>query len=228
MTEKLSSRVGRLVSGSFNALVDAVENVAPEVVMEQAIREVDQAIGDIKAELGRTIAKEHLANSRLAEENDKHETLSAQVKVALDQDRSDLAEAAVSKILDIESQIPVLQSTISQCAEERLELERYISALEGRKREMKSELRQFREIQASKQRSNLAGTQQSGDTGSASVDDTLEKAESAFNRVLEKQTGLTPLESDRDRKNATKLAELEEITRQKQIEERLRAFKSQT
>ena len=42
--ESIAQRVGRLVSGGFNALVDAVENTAPETVMEQAIREIDSAI----------------------------------------------------------------------------------------------------------------------------------------------------------------------------------------
>ena len=30
MTEKLTSRVGRIISGSFNALLDTVEDAAPE------------------------------------------------------------------------------------------------------------------------------------------------------------------------------------------------------
>lgn len=38
MAESLASRVGRIVSGSLNALVAAVENAAPEAVMEEAVR----------------------------------------------------------------------------------------------------------------------------------------------------------------------------------------------
>ena len=39
MKEKLINRVGRIVSGSFNSLVTALENAAPETVMNEAIRE---------------------------------------------------------------------------------------------------------------------------------------------------------------------------------------------
>ena len=44
MTDTIASRVTRVVGGSVHALLDAVENAAPESTMAQAIREVDQAI----------------------------------------------------------------------------------------------------------------------------------------------------------------------------------------
>ena len=43
MNESIANRVGRIVSGSLNALVDAVENAAPETVLKEAIREIDSA-----------------------------------------------------------------------------------------------------------------------------------------------------------------------------------------
>ena len=46
MKEKITGRVSRIISGGFNALIDAVENAAPEAVMEQALREIDEAIED--------------------------------------------------------------------------------------------------------------------------------------------------------------------------------------
>ena len=52
MSENILSRVTRLVSGSVNSIVDAVENAAPETVMREAIREVETAIDDVRAELG--------------------------------------------------------------------------------------------------------------------------------------------------------------------------------
>lgn len=219
MSDSLSSRVSRLISGSMNALVDAVEGSAPEIVMEEAIREVDQAITDVKQELGRAIAKEHLANSRLAEENKRHESLSDQVRIALDEGREDLAEAAVAKIVDIEAQVPILQETIAQAHEERTELERFAQALEGRRREMQDELRQFRES-----RTGTAGDGAGGGGTQASVD----KAESAFSRVLERHAGIAARAGMTDPAGAKKLAELEELSRRKQIEDRLKRFKAGT
>ena len=48
MKESLSGRVGRLISGSFNALIDAVENSAPELVMEEAIRDIDGVVDEVQ------------------------------------------------------------------------------------------------------------------------------------------------------------------------------------
>ena len=56
MSESLASRVGRIIAGGFHALVDAVENAAPESVMEQAIREIESAIADVRADLGKVEA----------------------------------------------------------------------------------------------------------------------------------------------------------------------------
>ena len=144
MTESLASRVGRVLSGTVNMLVDAVEDVAPEIVMGQAIREVDQAIDEVRAELGKVIAKKHLATTRIAEENRKHDELSEKIRLAVSEGREDLAEAAVARLLDIEAQVPVLEATIAQASEGKVELEGYVSALRARKREMDDELGEFR------------------------------------------------------------------------------------
>ena len=61
MTDTIASRVTRVVGASVNALLDAVENAAPEATMAQAIREVDQATDEVRAELGRIEAVKHLA-----------------------------------------------------------------------------------------------------------------------------------------------------------------------
>ena len=42
MKERLIGRVGRIISGSFNSLIDAIENAAPETVMSEVIREIDR------------------------------------------------------------------------------------------------------------------------------------------------------------------------------------------
>lgn len=91
MNESITSRVARLMSGSVNALVNAVENASPELVMEQAIREVDSAIADTQAELGQQIAQKHLASKKLIEENNRYEVLAEQLHIAVANGRDDLA-----------------------------------------------------------------------------------------------------------------------------------------
>ena len=46
MTDTIASRVTRVIGGSAHALLDAMENAAPEATMAQAIREVEAAIDE--------------------------------------------------------------------------------------------------------------------------------------------------------------------------------------
>ena len=223
MSENLTARVGRIISGSLNALVDAVENAVPETVMEEAIREIDRAIDDVRAELGRVVANKHLANSRLMEENKKHEELTEKIELAVTESREDLAEAAISQQLDIEAQIPVLETTIGDCVNQEKELEGYISALQAKKREMKDDLQQFR---ASRQQTASGSASAGAASHAGSVESRVDKASSAFDRVVEKATGVLGSSSPADRESATKLAELEDLARKNRIKERLAAVKN--
>lgn len=225
MVEGLTKRVGRIISGSINALVDAVEGAAPEVVMEEAIREVDSAIDEVRAELGKVIASKHLANKRLAEKNARHEDLAEKLELAVSQGRDDLAEAAISHQMDIEAQIPVLERTIAECGEREKELEGYITALQAKKREMREELQTLREHKRQAAEVDTSGNAAAGISGN-SVNRKVEQASSAFSRVLEKQTGLGM--ANRDATSAAQLAELEKLARENRIKERLAAVKSAT
>lgn len=225
MSESITNRVGRIISGSLNALVDAVENAVPETVMEEAIREIDSVIDDVRAELGRVVANKHLANTRLMEENKKHEALSDKIEVAIGESREDLAEAAISQQLDIEAQIPVLEATIGDCVNQEKELEGYINALQAKKREMKDELQQFRDA---KKAAGATGSAGAAGSSSRSAESRVDKASSAFDRVAEKATGVLGGTSPADRATATKLAELDDLARKNRIQERLAAIKNKT
>lgn len=222
MAEGLTKRVGRIISGSVNAIVDAMEDAAPEVVMEQAIREIDNAVDEVRSELGKVIASKHLANKRLSEKNSRHERLSEQIELAVSEGRDDLAEAAISNQLDIEAQFPILEQTIAECGDREKELEGYITALQAKKREMREELKTYRESV----KATTAATQADGSPGAqGSVDKKVDQATAAFDRILEKQTGLGGLNTA-ETQDAAKLAELEKLARTNRVKERLAAIKS--
>lgn len=225
MKENLSGRVGRLISGSFNALVDAVENAAPEIVMEEAIREIDGVIDEVRTELGRVVANKHMSNTRLMEENNKYEELAENIELAIEKGRDDLAEAAISKQLDIELQIPVLETNISECGAKEKELESYIQALQAKNREMHSELQLYRE--SNKEAAAISGE---GPVSSANTKESVNvkvgKAESAFDRVLEKATGLASAQRGTDTQTAAQVAELQEMAHKNRVEERLQSIKN--
>lgn len=226
MKESIASRVGRIISGSLNALVDAVENAAPETVMEEAIREIDSAIDEVRAELGRVVANKHLANQRLMEESRKHEDLSEKIELAVAEGRDDLAEAAIASQLDIEAQIPVLEATIADCGAQEKELEGFISALQAKKREMKDDLKSFRESR--READSVAASATGSAAGGSSVEAKVSKAESAYARVVENATGLMGRVGAGDAESAAKLAELDEMARRNRVNERLAAIKRKT
>ncbi|MDH5178681.1 MAG: PspA/IM30 family protein [Gammaproteobacteria bacterium] len=224
MKESLTGRVGRLISGGFHALVDAVENAVPEAVMEQAIREIDSAIDDVRVELGRVVASRHLANTRLTEENSRHESLAVNIELAVKENRDDLAEAAIAQQLDIEAQVPVLEAAIAEANGREKELEGFISALQAKKREMQEELKLYRETMA-----GVVGEQGAVMHGcnNESVDAKVARAESAFERVLERATGFNSNRPGFAGKTSAKVAELEALAHRNRIQERLAAIKTE-
>lgn len=223
MTENLASRVGRIISGSLNSLVDAIENSMPETVMDESIREIEGAIEEVRAELGRVTANKYLASTRLLDENRKHEDLAANIELAIKEGRDDLAEAAISSQLDIEAQIPVLERTISDCGAKEKELEGFISALQAKKREMNDELRKL--VNSRKEAEAFAAGGGNSVTDSGGIESRVTKAESAFNRVMERSSGMPGKAGVGDRKSAAQLAELEDMARKNRVQERLAAIK---
>ncbi|MCG8463270.1 MAG: PspA/IM30 family protein [Xanthomonadales bacterium] len=216
MSESFASRVSRLVSGGFNAMIDAVENASPEIVMEQAIREMDQAVADIRSELGQVVANKHRANKKLLEDNDRHEQLSAQIKVAVDQKRDDLAAAAISRQMDIEAQIPVLEAAVLDASDKEKELESYINALKAKQRDMRAELQRYQ--------SSKKAEQSTISTSANSGNDQADKATQAFERAMGQATNLpSGLHHGGD---DAKLAELEKLARDNRVQERLAAIKT--
>jgi len=231
MTDTIASRVTRVIGGSVHALLDAVENVAPEATMAQAIREVDQAIDEVRSELGRVEAVKHLATSSLNKLNTQKETLAEQTDIAVAKGDESLARAGIAKQIDIDDQIPVLQRSLQDAFGRGGELEGFIAALTAKKREMESALQDFiaaRATAASPSGASPSGAGASGST-SGSIGGTIlgmaERAGSAFDRVLARETGIagvtSPINTD-----ASKLRELQEMARAHRIDERLAALKA--
>lgn len=218
--ESLMNRVTRLISGSVNSIVDAVEGTAPETVMKEAIREIDRVIDDVRDHLGVAIANRHNATKRLAEANAKHTELDERLREAVTAGRDDLAEASISRQLDLEAQIPVLEEAVKASASEATEYEGQISALRGRRHEMEQDLENYlsSRVQADDPASG-------SDHKSHSTERAVENAETAFSRALIGATGI-PGTTPADAKTAAKLAELEKLFRDNRIQERLAAVKA--
>jgi len=219
MTDTIASRVTRVIGGSVHALLDAVENATPEATMAQAIREVDQAIDEVRSELGRVEAVKHLATSSLNKLNTQKETLGEQIDIAMKKGDEGLARAGIAKQIDIDDQIPVLQRSLQDAIGRGNELEGYIAALAAKKREMESALQDF--IAARAASAAPSATNASPGTTQGKVD----RAGSAFDRVMARQTGIAGT-STAVNADAAKLRELQELARAHRIDERLAALKA--
>lgn len=219
MNENLTSKVNRLISGSLNSFIGTLEKMAPEMVMEEAIREVDSAVSEVRVELGRIIAKKHLAQVRLTEENHQHKSLSDQISIALNRQREDLAEAAISKQLALETNKLVLESTLENCTQQEQELQVYLLALEEKKQSMSDELSRL--ILSQQRQGRYQYKQQ------VTVEGCINNAESTFNRLLEKQTGFVCASDLASRSKTIQLSQLDKLSKQDAIQKRLEQLKAQ-
>jgi phage shock protein A len=140
MSETLVVRVKRLLSGSVNGLAGNRQAAAAETAMREAIREIACTIDDLHDALANAIVARHRAYRSIALSRTKINELVGMASVAVNQNRDDLAEAAIARQIDIEAQIPVLQDTLKEASGRQLELEGYIAALAGRKRELEQEV----------------------------------------------------------------------------------------
>jgi phage shock protein A len=219
MADSLKTRVGRVIAGSMHALLDKIEDMNPQAAMEQAIREADVVIDDVRHELGTVSANRHLAQQQHAKLNRGHEELREQIAQALAAQREDLARAAVSRQIDMEAQIPVLETTLADLARQEQELQGFTAALLAKKREMQEALAEFR-------RSRAVAESAAQPQGQANVEQRLSKVTDAFDKIYQRQSGLDGTQRAADLDQSARLAELEQLVRDHKIAERMAQIKA--
>jgi phage shock protein A len=196
MADSLKTRVGRVVAGGLHALLDRLEDLNPQAALEQALREADGVIDEVRHELGRVSANRHLAQQQHARLNRGHEDLSDQIAQALAAEREDLARAAVARQLDIEAQLPVLEATLADLARQEQELQGFTAALLTQP------------------------------AGQSAVEQRLAQVTAAFDRVYQRHTGLDDTSPGGSADEAARLSELEALVRDHKIAERLARIKA--
>lgn len=221
MAETLKTRVGRVIAGGMHALLDRLEDQAPEAMMEQAIREAEAVVADVRHELGLVSANRHLAQQQHASLNGQHAKLDEQVNQAMAQGRDDLVRAAVARQLDIEVQLPVLETTLSDQSRQEGELQGYVAALLAKQREMETALADFR-----RSRAQAASPSAPAGAAGSSAGVRMAAASGAFDRIHERQTGLSATARGATLDQAAKLKELDDLVRENQIAERMARLKA--
>ncbi len=220
MADSLRNRVSQIIVGSVHALLDKIEDQAPEAAMEQAIRKVVAVIDEVRQELGVVTANRHLAQRQHAELNRRHLELGASAEEAISLERDDLARAAVTKQLDVEAQLPVIEGSLQDLAHQEKELSGYVDALMGKKREMEEQLSGYRTSRA--RVASATGMTPATDHARIKVED----AGASFDKIFERQTGISAGGNRLSADQANKLRELDELVQNKKVEERLAQIKA--
>jgi len=187
--------------------------------MEQALRDADSVIDDVRHELGIVAANRHLSQQQHASLNGQHARLAEQIDQAMAQGRDELVRAAVARQLDIEAQLPVLENTLSEHVLQERELQGFVAALLAKKREMADALSEFRKSRAA------AVLASSSDAG-AGAEQRIGAVTDAFDRLYERQTGLTATTRSGNLQQAAQLKELDELVRDNKIAERIAQLKA--
>lgn len=223
MSETLVIRVRRVISAQVNDLVDAMESSNADSVMREAIREVERAMDDVRAELGQIMAQRSQTTRQMEKVKERIAELGAKVDFAVSQSRDDLAEAAIARQVDLERQVPVLEASINDLSAKCTELEGYVAALAGRKSEMEADLAAFADARRS------AGLDAPNGTPASvmqSADRRADMAGRAFNRAMGVNAPAAAADAKSRRETAEKIQEIETIERASLVAERLAAAKA--
>ncbi len=215
MPDSLLNRITRLVSGLTHNAIEQAEQAASVPIMEQAIRDIDDAVKEVRSEIGKHEATKHNARRRMSELQQEHDTLSEKIALAVKDSKDDLAEAGVGRQLDIENQLALLERTLGEADEEITKLTDSLAALQASRREAQGRLRDLKAAAPASAEGDVAGGSKAQSQADAAMD--------AAQRLGEKFTGLPSEESHISNRDLDDLAELH---RQHAIQERLAKHKA--
>jgi phage shock protein A len=213
-TESALKRIGRVIAGMTNLAIDAAEGVNPEAVIAQAIREIDAAADEVRADLGRATAERHRLDARGRQLREEKQELDRQIRTALDAARDDLAEAGIARQVDIEAQVGVLDRLLAEADEKIAQLGQTLDAVAASRREAEQTRASYRASQGA-----AASAGAAGGAGGGGAMNKVARAQAAAARV----TGVPAGAAQTD---AAALAELAELAREREVKSRLARLKS--
>lgn len=219
MTDTLPSRVARVIAGSAHALLERIEDAAPIAMLEQSARELDTVANEVRGELGRIAVNRHLTQQQHQRLNQEHDSLGCALSAALGQARDDLAKTAIARQIDIEAQLPILECSLSQLAQEERSLSGYMDGLMSKRREMEQAIADL-EVAQRKSASLATGH------GSNGLDAKARAIQASFDRTYQRQTGLDALARQATADQSAKLGELNGLVLENKISQRLAALKA--
>jgi phage shock protein A len=220
MNSSLATRVARVIAGGVHAIVDRIEDLAPLQVLEQSIRELDEITDEVRTELGQAMTSRHLLQQQHLKLNNEHEALHESIAVAISHGKDDLAKTGVARQIDIEAQLPILESSLAESVLREQQCTNYVDALMGKKREKQQAMELLAKAKNDLDRSVPSAKAQS------SVAAKVGAVQNAFDRTYERQASGVRGASGVDLKQSSHLGELNDLVREKKIAERFATIKA--
>ncbi len=211
--EGILARMGRLLAAIASQTVDNAESSNKVALVKQAIREIDAGADEARYALGKSRAEEFRLKRRREELDTETASLTEKIRLALAENREDLARAGVARQIDLESQGIALERAMDFIDLEIDEQTKALQAMLGARREAESRLADLEASLAQHAPHEPGRRAPATNTGSA------DRAMAAIARV----TGVPASFALGDRE----LDELDRLHREKEIAARLERIKSQ-
>jgi chromosome segregation ATPase len=211
--EGILARMGRLLAAIASQTIDNAENSNKVALVKQAIREIDAGADEARRALGKSRAEEFRLKRRREELDAEVVSLTEKIRLAIAENREDLARAGVARQIDLESQTIALERAMDFVELEIDEQTKALQAMLGARREAETRLA---DLEASLlQHTPLEPGRAAPTTNMISAD----RAMAAIARV----TGVPAASVLGDKE----LDELDRLHREKEIAARLERIKSQ-
>jgi phage shock protein A len=208
--EGILARMGRLLAAIASQTVDNAESSNKVALVKQAIREIDAGADEARYALGKSRAEEFRLKRRREELDTEAASLNEKIRLALAENREDLARAGVARQIDLESQGIALERAMDFIDLEIDEQTKALQAMLGARREAESRLA---DLEAS------LAPHEPGRGAQATKRSSADHAMAAIARV----TGVPASFALGDKE----LDELDRLHREKEIAARLERIKSQ-
>jgi phage shock protein A len=211
--EGILARMGRLLAAIASQTVDSAESSNKVALVKQAIREIDAGAEEARHALGKSRAEEFRLTRRREDLDAEVASLTEKIRLAVTENRDDLARAGVARQIDLESQGIALERATDFIELEIEEQTKALQAMLGARREADVRLADLEQSLAQHSPEDTRRAAPASRTAGA------ERAIAAIARV----TGVPASSVLGDRE----LDELDRLHREREIAARLERIKSQ-
>jgi PspA/IM30 family len=211
--EGILARMGRLLAAIASQTIDNAESNNKVALVKQAIREIDAGADEARYALGKSRADEFRLKRRREQLDTEVNGLTEKIRLALAENREELARAGVARQIDLESQALALERAMDFIELEIDEQTKALQAMLGARREAEVRLA---DLEASL---TLQSPLETGEPHPTTKTMSADRAMAAIARV----TGVPASSVLGDKA----LDELDRLHREKEIAARLERIKSQ-